>query len=106
MKKFLKEIVKACESDELPKNKVDMIYEIALKGLGKDLEIPSSAKLLEMAKVIIKKERLSITKLKINKNGDFEFLVHVSAGCHGDWYDKEILSPFLFYNKIVKPNLK
>jgi hypothetical protein len=107
MKNLLKEIAKVCESDEeLPKEKIDSIYEIVMRGLGKDKEIPSSIDMLKIAKKIIKKERLNITKLKINKHGNFQFLVHVRSGCYGDWCDLEILSPFIFYHKIIKPNLK
>lgn len=106
MRKILEEILEICNSDELHKTKVDMIYELSMKGLGIDQEIPTSQELLKMGKMIIRKEKLSISNLKINKDGDFEFLVYVSSGCHGDWCDWEVLSPFLFYQKIVKPYQK
>lgn len=104
-KEILEKISEICISDELPKDKVDEIYEIVIKGLGKDKGIPDSQELLKLAKKVIKKENLSISKLKINKHGNFEFLVYYSDGCNGDWWDKEELSPFLFHEKVIKPNL-
>jgi len=105
-KEILEKISGICTSDELAKNKVDEIYEIVIKGLGKDKGIPDSQELLKLGKKIIKKENLSINKLKINKDGNFEFLVYFSDGCNGDWCDREILSPCLFHEKGIKPNLK
>lgn len=70
-----------------------------------DKDIPSSRELLKIAKKIIKEKNLSISKLKLNKAGDFEFLVYFSDGCNGDWCDRETLSPFMFHEKVIKPNL-
>lgn len=101
----LKNILNVCVSDELHKNKVDEILEITMKALGMDKDTPSSNELLKVGKQLIKKQKLSISKLKINKDGNFEFLVYYSAGCGGDWWDKEVLSPFMFHEKVIKPNL-
>ena len=102
---ILEKIAEICTSDKLHNRKIDEIYEIVIKVLEKDKKIPDNQKLLKMGRKIIKEKNLSISKLKLDKYGDFEFLVYYSAGCNGDWWDKEVLSPFMFHEKVVKPNL-
>lgn len=102
---ILEKIAEVCTSDKLHNKKIDEIYEIVIKVLEKDKKIPDNQKLLKMGRKIIKEKNLSISKLKINNNGDFEFLVYYSAGCNGDWCDREVLSPLMFHEKVIKPNL-
>lgn len=102
-KNILKTLEGICVSDNLAKHKVDMIYDIIAKELGKDKEIPSNSEMMKLAKKIIKKKNLSISKLKLNKDGNFQFLVYFSDGCNGDWWDEETLTPFMFHEKVIKP---
>jgi hypothetical protein len=105
-KNILETIEGICLSDELTDSKVNMIYEIIGKELGRDKGIPTNDEMFKLAKKIIKKENLNITKLKLSKDGNFKFLVYHNYGCHGDWSDEVILTPFMFYKKVIKPNLK
>jgi hypothetical protein len=101
----LEKIAEICESEELTKQKIDDIYETVINALGRNKGIPKNQEMLSMAKKIIKKEKLNITRLKLNSLGNFEFLVYFSAGCYGDWTEREVLSPYIFYQRIIKPYL-
>jgi hypothetical protein len=105
-KNILETIEGICLSDELTESKVNMIYEIIGKELGRDKGIPTNDEMLNLAKKIIKKNNLSISKLRLNKEGNFEFIVYYSDGCNGDWCDRETLTPLMFHEKVIKPNLK
>jgi hypothetical protein len=97
----LQDIIKIYESRISLQEKVDLMYDKAHLALNPDRVIPSNQELLKLFDKH-KDKSPAISKLEITKDGNFTFLVYQSVG-YSDWWDRETLSPFLFYMKCIKP---